>query len=70
MPAMHRTPPLTIIQGECPDSTGFVPVLISRMHDDPGLFSPRLTSNRSLQPIGKIKDNSCTATLAYEQLFP
>lgn len=45
------------------DSTGFVPVLISGMHNGPGLSKPRLTSNGSLQLIGKINDSSRIAII-------
>lgn len=47
---------------------GFVPVLISSMHDGQGLLRPRLGSNSSLQPIGKIKRNSRIAIIIYEHL--
>lgn len=74
-----RTDPLTIIQAEPrvpikdstgKDTTGFVPILISSMHDGPGLFNPRLTPNSLLQLIGKIKDNTCIAIIVYEHLAP
>lgn len=62
-----RTHPLTTTENErlYQDSTGFVPVLISSMHDGPGLSKPRLTSNSSLQLIGKINDSCRIAIITY-----